>query len=78
MKSKDFDAVKMMRNIIDELSKKFSKMTIQEEMKELRKGLELFDWLHTKLEPATEVNIDKNFKSKVAEGRTHEYQEPKT
>ena len=39
MKEKEFDAVKMMREIRDELSKKFSKMTFDEQKKFIREGL---------------------------------------
>ena len=39
MKNKDFDSVKMMREIRDELSKKFLKMTFEEQKKYIKKNL---------------------------------------
>ncbi len=40
MKNKKFDAVKMMREIRDELSKKFIHMTFEEQKKFIKKSLE--------------------------------------
>lgn len=77
MKSKDFDSVKMMRDIRDDLSKKFSKMTIQEEMKELQKGLKSFAWLQTNYESTIAKHVNKNYKSKVAEGISNKYKKSK-
>ncbi len=39
MKNKDFDAVKMMREIRDHLSEKFSKMTFEEQKKYIKENL---------------------------------------
>ena len=39
MKNKKFDSVKMMREIRDELSKKFMKMTFEEQKKYIRKNI---------------------------------------
>ncbi len=40
MKNKDFDAVRMMREIRDELSRKFMHMTYEEEKEYIRKNLD--------------------------------------
>jgi hypothetical protein len=39
MKPKEFDAVNMMRELRDQLSKKYAKMTLQEEMAELQRAV---------------------------------------
>ena len=49
MKNKDFDSVKMMREIRDELSKKFLKMTFEEQKKYIKKNLNWFVLLFPEL-----------------------------
>ena len=39
MKPKEFDAVNMMRELRDQLSKKYAKMTLQEEMADLQRAV---------------------------------------
>jgi len=39
MKPKEFDAVNMMRELRDQLSKKYANMTLQEEMAELQRAV---------------------------------------
>ena len=44
MKQKEFDAVKMMRELRDQLSKKYARMTLQEEMADLQSKFPHIKW----------------------------------
>lgn len=44
MMQKDFDAVKLMRELRDQLSQKYVRMSIQEEMVDLQKKLPPMKW----------------------------------
>ncbi len=44
MKNKEFDSVKLMRSIRDELSKKYQKMSIKEEILDLHKNFPNIKW----------------------------------
>jgi len=41
---KEFDAVKLMRELRDQLSQKYARMSIQEEMADLQKNLPSMKW----------------------------------
>jgi hypothetical protein len=43
-KDKEFDSVKLMRSIRDELSKKYQKMSIKEEIMDLHKNFPNIKW----------------------------------
>ena len=44
MKQKEFDAINMMRELRDQLSKKYANMTLQEEMAELQRAFPHIKW----------------------------------
>ncbi len=55
MKKKEFDAVKMMREIRDKMSKKYSKMTIEGEIEDLQKKFPHIQWKNRQKQQITSV-----------------------
>ena len=53
MKTKKFDAVKLMRDIRDDLSQKYSKMTIEEQIENLNKKFPDIKWKNLQKDKAT-------------------------
>lgn len=53
MKNKKFDAVKMMREIRDDLSQKYSKMTLEEQIQNLNKKFSGIHWKNLQKDKAT-------------------------
>ncbi len=55
MKKKEFDAVKMMREIRDKMSKQYSKMTIEGEIEDLQKKFSYIQWKKRQKQHITSV-----------------------
>lgn len=59
MKQKEFDAVNMMRELRDQLSEKYARMTLQEEMADLQSKFPHIKWKnrHTRKETTVRHHV---------------------
>lgn len=67
MKNKEFDAVKLMRDIRDNMSEEFSKLTLKEEMEILEKNLLSSQWIKSIIDKQNTLIQKEFYNSKVAE-----------